>query len=313
MFKYIKTLILGLIIFCVVFTFMPTGSSGNQVVSGFSQMSSSYGMEQSQMTSQFLQSLTGPGAQDAAKDYANGTLREQIVGRAVDIALNYGNGYIVPGVPESTYATADGKSIFYQSGSKHPCAAPVCDDRVYAYGTNKYWGESVQECTELIEAGHWHTFCHWSASYCWGYYLDPARLMGGDKCAEYYPTTYCVSSYAELCEKAQPGDMIHRIDNGNTTDCSGISHSFLWIGQWEAPTGEVLDHAIANTGSSNDYNDFVVKDFPESSYNYNAGASFWITPLDEQCADWVARGVFAYTDKFTGAESPATPDGGDGG
>ncbi len=305
MLRMFKHLLLGLCIFTLVFTFFPTGSTGHAVVEGY-RGTLSYGGSQAAMTSAYLGSLQGDTAQEAARDYADGTLRGQIKQFAVYTALTYGNGYIVPGKPSSTYATVDGKVIHYQSGSKYPCKSAGCDDPVYNYDTNKYWGKSDEQLTKLIEGGHCHMFCHWAASYCWAYYLEPARLLSHPHLGEYYPTVFAVTSYEELCERAKPGDMVHRFDSGSTADVNTASHSFLWLGEWEAPSGEVLEHAIANCGSGMDYNDFVIKDFPASSFSTNKG--WMVTSLSDMCAYWTEKGMFAYTDRVSQELAIETPD-----
>ncbi len=311
MLRMFKHLLLGLCIFTLVFTFFPTGSTGHVVVEGY-RGTLSYGGSQAAMTSAYLGSLQGDTAQEAAKDYANNTLRGQIVQFAVDTAITYGNGYILPGESASNhpYATRDGKVIHYCTLG-HDCESPGCDDPVYSFGSSKYWSWNVGGVERLLQEGHLHLHCHWAASYCWAHFLEPAQLSGGG--ADFvhkYPKTYSVSSLDELLEKVKPGDMVHLANDGNTQKLSA-DHSFLWIGDWTSPDGTECTNMKMNCGGGMSYNDFIIKQF--SSTEWHSGCCYWITPLDEMCSYWTEKGMFGYTDYVADGTTIAAPNGATGG
>lgn len=260
MFRHIKTLVIGLVVFCVVFTFFPTGSSGNQVVSGFRQMSAGATAQQQGALvaahSTYMIDPTFDGNPNT--DPIVGELRDAIVQLNINICTEYGNGYKADDGTNTLRNRSDG--IQYS-----------CD---YVEGWYSSFGEAKTRYDAMVSgtASKMYLSCHGSCYFTWNYFWDGSPYNTGSNVEKWIcPATghstdqstevsKRYTSTDEMLQDLQPGDIIWHSCSGCKYHDGGGSycHSMIYLGDIEID-GHTITHAYRNTGSKNDKNDWKIQ------------------------------------------------------
>lgn len=296
--KAIKWGIIGLLVFTIVFNFMPTGNTATDVVTGF-QALRSYGTAQTSMAQDLIEAATGD--QDEYTKMTNayaGELRGKIVQFAIETALSYGNGYQLPGESGkyNSHHLQQGTKISYSTGGKWPCLYPGCSSVNDVWGgTHGYAGfDCAYNNYQLIVSGkldHMHFSCHGSCFFTWKmFWVDSPFLTGinssknnqqwvcntqagfgqeadASDCISIQLTSTASTSthdkdaiLEEIRKVAEPGDIIW-----NTDETSHYAHSQMWLGDisFTDAEGNVVEikDAYMNCGGRQNGNDWAIKPF----------------------------------------------------
>lgn len=263
MFKHIKTLIIGLIIFCVIFTFMPTGSSGNQVVSGFKQMSAgAVAQQQGSLVAAHTNYIIDPTYDgDPGSDPIVGELREAIVQLNIQMCLQFGSGYKADDGTNTLHTNSD-TGLLYS-----------CTQVSGWYGT---FEEAKQRHDALIAGTGSKTYfsCHGSCYYTWNYFWDGAPYVKGSDVPDWIcPATghatdqstevsKLYTDTATMLAELQPGDIIWNSCDGNNCPYhdspSSMAHSQIYLGTIEVE-GHTITNAYRNTGGNSNANQWCIK------------------------------------------------------
>lgn len=304
--KAIKWGIIGLLVFTLVFNFMPTGNSASDVVTGFQSMRS-YGTAQTTMAQELIEAAAGD--QDEYKKMTNtyaGKLRSKIVQFAIETALTYGNGYRLPGEygKYNDHHLQQGKKISYSNGGDGPCAYPGCSSPNDVSSGKGYNGFDLayNNYQKIVNGSmdHMHFSCHGSCFFTWKmFWVDSPFWVGGGESwvldttaseAHEADAETCVSIpikasssvsehdeeavLAEIREVAEPGDIIWNTAYGKK-GYSGYAHSQMWLGDISFTdadgTAVEIKDAYMNCGGCQNGNDWVVAPFSphnEAHYHY---------------------------------------------
>lgn len=296
MIKTVKWGIIAMLVFMLVFNFLPTGTSTADLMENFTSMDSK---SSNSVISQyvFVEETT-------AEDPMVGNLRDAIVQLNIDITLKYGNGYLADDGTD-TRKLQNGKGILYSVdysdvSSKDYGYAPF-DVAKSSYdamvsGTNEYMYFS----------------CHGSCFFTWKYFWrDSPYALGGDVPTWINPglgfgedmtggVITRVTSAEELVKIAEPGDILWYC-----TSTSTYAHSIMYLGDIEID-GHKITSALRNTGSSNETNDWVIRPLSYSQKHlFNGNRDVYVLSLVDSINHVLKNGGTAETqDWASGIEMP---------
>lgn len=265
-----------LLVACILFTFMPTGTTSAQVVAVQSSLRTQGNVASSWQVAMEMQ--------DNNTNLEIDDLRNRVVKFATLFAIKYGNGYeggpeYIQQAPHYAYANSP------QGGFS--CLFPGCDEPSgYKYLVRQDKDTSLAILNDMVKGNltHVHNDCWGTVIMCWRVcYPDiepegsPNRVNGGYLFQKYWVE---VKTPEELYETAKPGDMLVYSNSSpgynESTGAGNVpAHANMYIGEWTAPNGTHFEHAVMNCGSRNNYNDFVIKEWYKQTPTY-----MYVVPLD---------------------------------
>lgn len=259
-----------LLVACLLFTFLPSSASTDQIIAVQSSLRTQGNVASSWQVAMEMR--------DSNEDYTSAELGQAMVDFAVAVAVKYGNGVdpnTVVQAPHIAYAT-----------NKLDCLFPGCDEPSYL--NSKYTCHTMgdfdlayERFHQMLkgEIDHVHMNCHVSVGFIWTLfcpgipYNNGCNYHAGDKDFIFVE----VSSMEDVRAKACPGDII--INRNPSDDIKGnhwASHSQLWLGDITLSDGSIIQDAKMNCGGRNKTNDWVIK-----KMTLTEGAHYYIVPLRE--------------------------------
>lgn len=228
MIKTILKVFGALVLLMVVFTFLPTELSRDDVVEGYNTTLDYSDSEVSNsLAYQFQESLVKQAQQEATNQGAegHGDLRQVICQFATTLSERYSRG--------SDEHTAT--QLFY-SLSGNSCTK--CGQAESASYTS--YAKCQQNIVEIAADSnvHKHFSCAAFASYCWGAVWQEAQgkfSAGATSLYERKWTTEWEDITSSNFETLKPGDMV-----------SSGKHAMLYIGEYTTPDGTVWKHAVCH-------------------------------------------------------------------
>lgn len=248
--KAVKWGILSLLVFMLVFNFMPTGNSAQDVTAGFN-LTQSYAASQTVFVSaNNIDRL----AADIEDDALIGSMREAMVQLNIEMATQYGNGFYASSKSEPTVHAS--QHILYSTSNTADYSS--FDKALDSYNALRDGTKSTMNLS-----------CHGSCMMVWGYFWRGAPYFVGTDVPAWILTDEVstrVHTNEEAYAIAKPGDVIW-----NTKPNSRFAHSTMYIGTVTID-GVTIENAVRNTGGANNLNDCVIKPlyditgFPEREY-----------------------------------------------
>lgn len=258
----------------VIFTFMPTGLSRDDVIDSYLSTQDYAQSVQSSLAYQYQQSLVQQALNNAgvAGEGENGDLASVICQVAIYLAETYGCGH--------EGATHPSTQLKYALDNTYRCNA--CN-----YGGSDDYNTYTKCAATLREiladpSVHGHISCAAFASFVYGLVWEEAqgkfnastRTLRNDKWGS---STYETLQESDWWEHCKPGDIISR-----SKGASG--HTMIYIGDYTAPDGITIEHAIAHASYPSDNNDVLI-----SKMSWKSDYENYVIHLDD-CVK-VAGGV----------------------
>lgn len=221
--KAIKWSIIGLLVFTLVFNFMPTGNSASDVVTGFQSMRS-YGTAQTTMAQDLISELTGDPEKD--QELYN-TIGEAIAAYGVYLCTTYGSGDRV-----NQRNTDTEHAIQYCGVGTSKCG--LCGNGTVDYNSSGSQFDNMLRDVINGKRQCVHGSCAAFGTYCWWKYLGTAAPFTAGS------TTLGVSVFDQngllqgdgtpefIVENGKPGDLLV-FEAENKAD-GRFEHTELYIG-----------------------------------------------------------------------------------
>lgn len=259
--KHFKTAVLSLCVFALAFTFLPTGRSGGQVISGF-LTTQSYATDTATQLSSYDFVLGAASSPDS--DPYVGNLRDAIVQFNIDVCLKHGNGYVSDDGTDTRH-DQNGKGILYSTSN--------VGDKQYGYST---FETAYSSYTAMDSGEHDHMYfsCHGSCFFTWKYfwegspyYVGPGGMPkwvgtgAGPGVDRSTTVSTKVASKDEALKILQPGDILWYSCAGGCGShgkASVNAHSCMFLGTIEID-GHTITNAYRNTGGSSGKKDWCIK------------------------------------------------------
>ena len=265
----------GVLVLFLVFTFLPTGMSRDEVIDSYLSTQDYAQSVQSSLAYQYQQSLVQQAANTVgvAGERTNGDLADVICQVAIYLAETYGCGH-----EGARHPSTQLKYSLNDSNKCNVCGYNGYDD----YST---YNKNMATLREIVadSSVHGHISCAAFASFVWGLVWEEAQGKFSASTStlrdlNWGSATFESINESDWWEHCKPGDIISR------SKSNGSGHTMIYIGNYTAPDGITIEHAIAHASIPRDNRDVLI-----SPMSWDSSCSNYVIHLDD-CVK-VAGGV----------------------
>lgn len=266
MLKMLKYSIIGICIFAVVFTFMPTGTSNAAVVEGYTNTLKHYDPTQGHLVGSYQQLMDLANTQSLLSDDEADELGLKISQMAIEIANTLGDGAWAPsGKAWTGQTTRWGQSQFKYTISTTADYSPFSTLKANIEAMRK---DSSKTCG---------ISCIAAATYCWQYYMQDIPNIYQTGCSyamgktPYGEVATGDGTIEYVIAHAEPGDLIFFTANNDTHNAYATarypnykygswSHAELYVGPYkDEGNGVEIEHAMVGSNEPGNGTNWNIK------------------------------------------------------